>query len=177
MSAPDKRLPCGVDVEDLVRQVFEGAEPRDADHQRGCPHCQAALRRIRRAHEDMQGLAAEPVRVPGGILNAVMARIRAKTALVTVDVGTRGSTMVADRLIAEVARRAALGVEAVERAAVVAAEEDPAGVVGLRVRLIVAYGPSLPEVADAVRAAVAGDVARFTGATTRSIDVSIDDID
>ncbi len=177
MSAIDKRLPCGVDVEDLVRQVFEGADPADPEHQRNCPHCQAALRRIRRAHEDMRGLAAEPVHVPGGILSAVMARIRAKTALVTVDVGALGSTLVTDRLIAEVAQRAALGVDAVERAAVIAAEEDPAGVVGLRVRLIVAYGPSLPEIADAVRTAVARDVSELTGATPRSIDVSIDDID
>ena len=49
--------------------------------------------------------------------------------------------------------------------------------VGLRVRLIVAYGPSLPEIADAVRTAVARDVSELTGATPRSIDVSIDDID
>lgn len=176
MSANDKRLPCGVDLEDLVRQVFEGTPPSDPAHQRSCPHCRAALRRIEGARDDMKGLAAEPVRVPAGILGRVMARVRARTALVTVDVGTRGSTLVADHLIAAVARRAALGVDGVGHASVIAAEEDPAGVVALRVRLIVAYGPSISAIAASVRDAVARDVADLTGATTRSIDVSIDDL-
>ena len=176
MSAPDKRLPCGVDLEDLVRQVFEGEAPADPEHQRSCPHCQRALERIRAASDDMRGLAAEPVRVPGGILSAVMVRIRARTALVTVDVGTRGSTLVADHLIAAVAQRAAHGVTGVSHASVLAAEASPAGAVGLRVRLIVAYGPSMLEIAAAVRVVVGRDVSRLTGATPRTIDISVDDL-
>ncbi|HEY0277285.1 MAG TPA: hypothetical protein VGC32_03350 [Solirubrobacterales bacterium] len=176
MSAPERCLPCGVDLENLVRQVFEGAEPVDPAHQRTCPHCQRALRRIRAARDDMRGLAAAPVVVPGGILRAVMARIRAKTALVTVAVGTRGATLVTDHLIADIARRAALAVPAVGHASVITAEEDAPGVIGLRVRLIVAYGPSLEEIATNVRDAISREIAETVGVTPGAIDVSIEDL-
>jgi len=170
------RLACGADLHELAGQVFEGAAPADAAHQRSCPHCQAALRRIRAVADDVQGLATEPVAVPPGLLRSVISRLRSVPALVTVDVRTRGATMVADDVIAEVSKRAALSVEDVGYAAVVTSEQTPTGMVGLRVRLVVAYGPALHAVADGVRTAIAQDVAALTGATLRSVDVTIDDL-
>lgn len=176
MNGEHARLACGADLHELARQVFEDAAPADAEHQRSCPHCQAALRRIRAVAHDVQGLAAEPVAIPASLLRSVMSRLRSAPALVTVDVHTRGATMVASDVVAEVARRAALSVDGVNYASVVTSEPTLTGVVGMRVRLVVAYGPVLHAVADGVRAAVADDIATLTGATLRSVDVTIDDL-
>ncbi len=170
------QLACGGDLVALAAQVFEGAAPVDAEHQRSCSRCQAALRRIRAISRDVHGLASEPVGAPPGLLRAVMARLRASPALVTVDVRGRGVTMVADDVIAEVAVRAALSIEGVGYASVLASEPTTAGVVGLRVRLVVAYGPSLHAIADGVRAAITADVAALTGAALGSVDVAVDDL-
>jgi len=176
MNHTETHLPCGVDLEDLMRQVFEGAEPVDPDHQRSCRHCQGALRRLRAVADDVHGLASQPVAVPRTLFAAVMAKVRARPALVTVDVKATGTTLVADRVIAEVAERAALWVDGVDYASVIASEERPAGVVGLRVRLIVAYGPALPPIAAEVQRVISRDVIEISGATPRSVDVRIDDL-
>lgn len=176
MNDQPPQLACGGELVALAAQVFDGASPVDGEHQRSCAHCQAALRRIRAAARDVQGLAAEPVDVPPRLLRAVMARLRAAPALVTVDVRTHGVTMVADDVIAQVAVRAALTVDGVGYASVLASEPTTGGTVGLRVRLVVAYGPSLYAVADGVRAAITADVARLTGAALESVDVAIDDL-
>lgn len=170
------RLECGRDLSELAAQIFEGAAPVDGEHQRSCAPCQAALRRIRAVADDVRGLAAEPVGVPPGLLRSVMARLRAAPALVTVDVRGRGVTMVADDVIAEVAVRAALSVDGVGYASVLACEPVAAEAVGLRVRLVVAYGPALHAVADEVRSAIARDMAKLTGAGLGSVDVAIDDL-
>lgn len=176
MNGNRTRLACDVDLHDLALQVFDGTASPDLEHQRTCQHCQRALQRIRAVAHDVRGVAAEPVAVPPSLLRSVMSRLRSAPALVTVDVHTLGTTMVADDVIAGVARCAALSVEAVGYASVVASEPSPTGIVGLRVRLVVTYGPPLHGVAVGVRAAVAHDVARLTGATLRSVDVSIDDL-
>ncbi|MEJ7798688.1 MAG: hypothetical protein WKF42_09330 [Solirubrobacteraceae bacterium] len=176
MNGNRTRLACGADLHQLAEQVFEGAAPADSRHQRSCPQCQAALRRIRAVADDVQGLAAEPVAIPPGLLRSVMSRLRSAPALVTVDVHARGATMVAEDVFNEVARRAALSVEGVGYASVLASEPAASGMVGLRVRLVVVYGPSLPALAVAVRVAVQRDVARLTGATLDCVDVAIDDL-
>jgi len=170
------QLGCGRDLVALAAQVFDGVSPVDGEHQRSCSHCQAALRRIRAVAHDVQGLAAEPVDVPPGLLRAVMARLRAAPALVTLDVRARGVTMVADDVIAQVAVRAALTVDGVGYASVLGSEPSTGATVGLRVRLVVAYGPSVHAIADGVRAAITADVAALTGAALGSVDVTIDDL-
>ena len=176
MNDHSTQLVCGRDLVALAAQVFDGAAPVDDRHQLSCSHCQAALRRIRAVADDVRGLAAEPVAVPPGLLRAVMARLRAAPALVTVDLRTHGVTMVADDVIAEVAVRAALSVDGVGYASVLATEPTTAGTVGLRVRLVVSYGPALHAIADGVRAAITRDVTRLTGAALASVDVAIDDL-
>ena len=37
-------LACGADVDELLEQAAEGRGGQLTSHQRGCPHCQAALR-------------------------------------------------------------------------------------------------------------------------------------
>lgn len=178
MSCDRMRLPCGADLTVLASQSFDGTTPAEADaeHQRSCPHCQAALRRIGAVVEDVRGLAAEPVTVPPNLLSSLMARLRSAPALVTVDVHARGATMVSEELVAAVARRAALSVAEVAYASVIATDANATGTVALRSRLVVAYGPPLHEVADRVRAAIAEEVAALTGATLRSIEVTVDDL-
>jgi uncharacterized alkaline shock family protein YloU len=51
-----------------------------------------------------------------------------------------------------------------------------AGSVLLSVRLVVAFGPSLEDVAAEVRERVARDVARLTGLVPETIDVVVEDL-
>lgn len=169
-------LPCGADVRTLVRQVFDGEPPADAEHQSHCPHCRAMLERTRATVEDLRGVAAEPVAVPPSLLASVMARIRSAPRLVTVDVDPRGATAVSDQLVASVARRAALSVAEVTYASVIAADSYGSDLVALRVRLVVVYGPPLQSVADRVRDAIAREIGRITGLRLRWVDVAIDDL-
>jgi uncharacterized alkaline shock family protein YloU len=176
MSGDPKRLPCGADLEELSRQVFEGEPARDPDHQAGCEYCRAALRRLRSLAGDLNGVAAVEVKPSRSMVSAVLSRIRARPALITVDVQERGATMVSDAVVAEVARLAAGTVPGVRHASVIASEERPDGVVALRAHLVVALGPSLPEVAEEVKQAVAAAVSELTGATPRSVDVTVEDL-
>jgi hypothetical protein len=50
------------------------------------------------------------------------------------------------------------------------------GTVALRVRLVVAYGPSLPVLAAAVRKQIVADVRRLTGVQVTEVEVSVDDL-
>jgi hypothetical protein len=69
-------LPCGADLDALVAQVADGAAPRDPGHQAGCPHCQAALARLRELWSLADRLARERVEAPERIDAVVMGRIR-----------------------------------------------------------------------------------------------------
>lgn len=170
------RLPCGHKVEELASQIFEGTPPEDAEHQAQCRHCRGAMARIAAVRDDVQGLSREPVAVPASIVRSVMARVREASVMVTVDVGLQGATMVAADVIAAVAGRAALAVAGVSYASVVSSDALATGVVELRVRLVVSYGPSLDELGAAVREAIRADIAATMGLAPRRIDVLIDDL-
>lgn len=176
MTTQRSALPCGVDLHELARQVFEGAAAADPEHQAGCRYCRGALERISAVHADVHGLAAERVPVPASLLRSVMARLRGAPALVTIDVDPRGTTAVSEGVVTAVARRAALSVPAVSYASAIATDVRPTGLVGLRVRLVVAYGPPLGAVAEQVREAIARQVAARTGATLGAVHVAIDDL-
>jgi hypothetical protein len=170
------RLPCGRDLDHLVEQVFDGVAPREPEHQAQCPHCQAALQRLRAARDGLGAVRAEPVVAPRALVGDVLARVRAAGTHVTVDAGAGGSTRSSADVVSSVAQRAAAGVDGVAYASAVVTEALETGVVALRVRLVVGYGPSALKLAAEVRSAVERDVERLTGATLRAVDVVIDDV-
>lgn len=103
------RLPCGVSVDDLLRQVADGAPAANASHQRVCPHCRAALAELRELWAPVQQLTAEQVQAPRELLQVVMARVRElprNTWYAVLDTD-QGQTRIAARVIAAVARLAA----------------------------------------------------------------------
>ena len=170
-----ERLPCGTELAALIAQVANGAPTADPAHQAECPYCRAALGRIRELWGDVRALANVPVRAPRGLLDTVKARVSGPAGAVTLPDATRGHTQVSERVLAGVAREAAQAVPAVAFASVLAHPAGPGSVV-VRVRLVAAYGPSLPVLAAAVREQIVTRVRRMTGVRVTEVEVSVDDL-
>ena len=103
------RLACGAEVDELIEQAADGRAGQLTDHQRGCPHCQAALREFSRVWEPVRDLAAEPVSLPAAVRGAVARQIRNLTAdpWYTLDLADGGAIRIAARVVARIARDAA----------------------------------------------------------------------
>jgi uncharacterized alkaline shock family protein YloU len=103
------RLACGSDVDELIEQAAYGRAGQLTDHQRGCPHCQAALREFTRVWEPVRDLAAEPASLPAAVRTAVARQIRKLTAddWYTLDLADGGAIRIAARVVAGIARDAA----------------------------------------------------------------------
>ena len=103
------RLACGAYVDALIEQAADGRAGQLTDHQRGCPHCQAALREFSRVWEPVRCLAAEPVSLPAAVRTAVARQIRKLTAdpWYTLDFADGGAIRIAARVVARIARDAA----------------------------------------------------------------------
>jgi uncharacterized alkaline shock family protein YloU len=93
-------------------------------------------------------------------------------------IGGRGNTRIAESVLAQVARRAALGVPGVAVATALSAVVDPGDRRRVRfaLRLVVTFGPVLEALADLVRAKVIRDVAAQTGIEVSGIDIAIEDL-
>jgi len=172
-----ERLACGTLVAELIAQVTEGAEPRDRAHQSVCPHCRAALERIRGVWREVRGLAGERVVIPIDLARRVMDRVRTQVGSVVLTEHHHGQTRVGNKVIASVAREAARSVPEVSFASAFAEGGSEGEPVTVRVRLVVAYGPALTPVAQAVRERVAGALRRLAGVEAAEIAVAIDDLD
>jgi uncharacterized alkaline shock family protein YloU len=177
----DELLPCGTPLETLVAQITEGEDPTDPAHQAGCEYCQLAVRELTAAWGDVQAFAELPVRAPEGLSARIMTEIRALAARVAgaaVLIGGRGNTRIAESVLAQVARRAALGVPGVAVATALSAVVDPGDRRRVRfaLRLVVTFGPVLEALADLVRAKVIRDVAAQTGIEVSGIDIAIEDL-
>jgi len=170
-----ERLPCGTKLAALITQVAERAPAADPAHQATCPYCQPSLERIRELWNDVRALANEPVRAPRGLLDEVMARLSRPAGAVTLRGATQGHTQISEAVLAGVARRIAQAMPAVAFASVSAHAAGP-GTVALRVRLVVAYGPSLPLLAAAVREQIGTHVRRMTDVQVTEVELSIDDL-
>lgn len=110
MALSDERghVPCGTELDALVRQVTECGPPVDAAHQRECAHCRRALERIESVWHDVRGFAEQPVSVPRDLLRQVMSRVRSHSTQVSLPAQPLGATTVSSAIIGQVARRAAL---------------------------------------------------------------------
>ena len=196
------QLPCGASMDDLLAQVTERQPPRDPAHQRGCPHCRAALAELREIWAPVADLAAEEVRAPRVLLQSVMAAVRelSHNAWYAVIPGPTGQTRVAARVVGAVARLAAESVPHVslalgggrtatppdatpDPARIAGAEAEVATTVGVAgahvvvdVQIAVDYGAAIPEIARQVRQEITRHVARHTGLTTTEVNVVVVDV-
>lgn len=200
-----ERLACGREIGPLVDQVVEGAPRRERGHQEQCPHCQATLGELERLWSDVRELALETVAVPDRIAHNVIERIRrerprrvpptlalervvprlVRHALLQ---GERGSTQIADSVIAKLARRLAMttpGVHAVRRAGSAArvggwSADVAVTVAGSRaaaqLSLVIEYGARAPSVIDAVRERVIRGLEETTGLQVAAVDIAVVDV-
>ena len=116
MNANPRRLPCGAEIEQLVAQVADTEPAADPAHQAHCPYCQATLRRLRDAWEDVHTLANQPVPIPPTLTAQIMARVRilARHATDSILLGhPRGETRISHALVGRVIQRVALTVPGV----------------------------------------------------------------
>lgn len=116
MSGTAGRLPCGEDLDRLLEQVADQLPAVRPEHQAVCPHCRAALAELTVTFAPLRELAAEPVRAPGWLGEAVMARVRAlaRDPWHGTLPGSGGVTRIAAWVVAAIARRAAQHVPGVE---------------------------------------------------------------
>lgn len=194
------RLPCGMPSEGLLEQVADGTPPRDPAHQRHCPHCRAAMAQFTELWAPVQDLAAEDVRAPRGLLQAVMGQVRelARGGWSAVLLGDQGSTRIGARVVGAVARIAAESVPSVtlalgggrvvtaagtatdQAAAVVADDATSIGAAGhhvaVDVQIAVDYGADMLAVAEQVRDRITRHLAAQTGLTTTEVDVTVVDV-
>ena len=194
-----EQLPCGRLWDGLLEQVSQGRAGARGDHQRSCPHCQAALAALDKFWAPVRELAAEPVRAPGGLLERVMDQVRgvAQQHWHSLIVAEGGSTLVAARVIAVLARLAAGRVPGVRVALGRTTEPGAAartatatrthrwpgtavGVAGgstvVELALSARYGARLHDLAEQVREAVVDDLRRLGGLEHVEVNVTIDDV-
>jgi len=199
MSERNGHLPCGVDVGDLVDQVAEHRPPADRGHQEACPYCRAALEELEPLWAEVRELAQEEVTPPGGMLTSVMRRVRRerlpRPGLPLERVvprlvshaqlrGPRGSTKIADSVIAKLIERAALdtpGVRSLRRPDPLGRGEGLALVVehdevSVEIGLVIEYGVAIPALVADVRARLEREVERFAGVRLVSVEVVAVDV-
>ena len=201
-SVPADRLPCGAVPADLLAQVTAGAAPRDPAHQTSCPHCRAALAEFEELWAPVRDLAAEEVRAPADLLQAVMAQIRelARAGWSAVLHDPAGRTRIAARVVGAVARLAAESVPHVSlafgggrMATPPDTAADPARVAGpesavatsvgtagsrvvVDVQIAVDYGVPVHAIAAAVRERIAAHIAEQTGLVATEVNVAVIDV-
>jgi hypothetical protein len=176
-----RRLPCGADLEQLVAQVADTEPAANPAHQARCPYCQATLRGLRDAWQDFHTLAIQPVPIPATLTAQIMARVRilARHATDSILLGhPRGETRISHALVGRVIGRVALGVPGVIFASARPIPHQPPDPrrLGVTIRLVVAYGPAIEALVQAVRAIIDRHVPALTGAQLTQIDITIEDI-
>lgn len=194
----ESHLRCGASYDDLLAQVADDSPARDPVHQRGCPHCRAALAELQTLWQPLNALAAEETHAPAELLATVMARVRQlpRHTWHAVIPGDRGETRVAARVVAAVARLAAEEVPAVtlafgggrtgasrssaQIAGPAGESATDVGVAGTHVvvdvQVAVEMGTDIPAVGEQLRAHVGGRIAAYTGLTPAEVNVTIVDV-
>lgn len=192
-SSPGTRLACGRWTGPLLEQVAEGRAGQLDEHQRGCPHCRAALGELERLWSPVRAVAADRPRAPASAVEAALRRVREGSS--EPDYGRidspLGHTRVAARVVVALARHLADQVPGVEVAlgglaatrhgAVDEIVPDVrAGVAGgstaVQITLAAAYGEDLPALGERIRAVVARGVREATGLEPVDVTVIIDDV-
>lgn len=174
-------LACGVSLDALVDQITEHERPVAAAHQAGCQHCQAALGALKETWGELQGFAAQPVVVPAGLGERVMARIRVLVARwggAAVLTGPGGETRIGEWVLAQIARRAALTVPGVVFASALRVAVDPADRrrASFSLRLAITFGPAIDALSAAVREQISSHLSAQTGVRVAVVDIAVEDV-
>lgn len=168
-------LECGRDLLSLAEQVSEGLPPTEPEHQARCPFCQEAITRLRVAFDALHDLAGQTVRAPRGLSSRVLDQLRRERGTVVIATGEGGSDSVSEVIVGQIARHAALGMDAVLHVSVVTDALQDGGL-ELDVHVTAALGPSLPALVDRLREQVVAHVWALSGARVTRIDVTVDDV-
>jgi uncharacterized alkaline shock family protein YloU len=185
----DERLSCGRSVEDTLAQVADGRGDERDDHQRRCPHCQAALAEYERLWSPVREVAAQRVTAPDSVVESALRRIRG--AVEHADYGVlespNGLTRISARVVVVAARESARGVPGVRVALsrhvagpAGTASDVTAGVAGrstaIEITLAADYGLDLVALGERVRQEVAARVRTLTDLEPVQITVIIDEV-
>jgi len=170
-------LPCGRLVEDVFDDVETG---RTDAHSAECEHCATARRSLHQLTEATRLLVEDPAEPPPGLLDRVMAAVRAELrrgAALPLP-AQLGPAEVSEQAVAVVLRYAADSVAGVwARSCRIAAEPARPGTVRIRMSLSLRYGsgpvePLVAEVRRRVSTALSGQV----GLTAHTVDLELVDI-
>jgi uncharacterized alkaline shock family protein YloU len=196
---PARLLACGSGVDELLEQAADGHAGQLTEHQRDCPHCQAALREFSQAWEPVRRAAAAPVPFPAAVRNAVARQVRKLTADVwyTLELADGGAIRIAARVVARIAREAALKVPGVHVAfgrsthaklaglaeTATLRHRHPRAAVGVLGRTAVIdlavaaeYGQELDAIARDVQRRVTAELRSKAGLRDVLVNVTVDDI-
>ena len=199
LHSADRQLACGASVDEVLEQVADGEADRLNDHQRHCPHCQAAIAEFRLLWSPVQDYARRPVLVPHRLRAAVLKQVDRLVHDVwyTLQLTETGAVRIAARVVAAVARDAAAAVPGVRVALGRSTESRIAqlvarathrhlrphaavGVLGqtavIDLALAVSYGEQVHEVAAEVQRRVIAELQQSIGLQTVTVNVTIDDV-
>jgi uncharacterized alkaline shock family protein YloU len=192
-------LPCGADIDNLLDRVAATDPTALTDHQTHCPHCRAALTELASLWVPVRELIAQPVPTPVALNATVMSHIWQLTrdAWYTLQTTDHGAIRVAARVVAAIARRAALRVPGV-RVALGRSTTHPAtahadratqghrhpgaavGVFGrtavVDLALVVTYGQPADDIARRVQRHVIAALRDRVGLHSVTVNVTVDDV-
>jgi hypothetical protein len=169
------RLECGRDQLAIVEQVSEGQPPADPAHQAVCAFCQEAIARLRIAFDALRDMAGQAVRAPRGLSARVLEQLRRERHSVVISATVGGRDTVSEVIVSQIARQAALALDAVRHVSVVSDSKQDGGV-ELDVHVTAKLGPPLPDLVVQLREQVMAHVWTLAGARVTKVDVTVDDV-
>ncbi len=189
LSGTTRHLACGADIDELLEQAADGHAGQLTEHQRHCPHCQAAFQEFSRVWEPVRRLAAEHVAVPATLKTAVASQIRKLIADVwyTFHLSDAGALSIAAHVVATIAREAARNVPGVRAAfgrsahsTTAGPAENAAGVLGrtavVDLAIAAQYGTQLDAIAREVQQRAIAELRVKAGLRDVTVNVTIDDV-
>lgn len=169
-------LPCGRAVQDVWEDLEAG---RVTPHEASCEHCTTARRGLAQLAEATRSLLADPAEPPPGMLDRIMAAVRADVRRAeTLPLPSElGPAEISEPAVAAVLRYAADGVPGVRaRSCRIELAGDP-GAVRVRMSLALRYGTeSAATVFGRVRARVGAAISGQIGFTAAAIDLELVDV-
>jgi hypothetical protein len=181
MTGQNERLPCGVALETLLTQIADQHPVEDPAHQDSCPYCQTALRRLQTGWDDLQTVFRQPVTIPEGLTGRIMTQVRALASYIADSLllgYPRGETRISHTVVGALVQRLAARVPGVVFASARLHPQEPRHPrrVIIALRIVVAFGPAIEGVVDAVRENLRRRIPALTGAELDRIDITISDI-
>lgn len=169
-------LPCGRTVQDVWEDLEAGVVTA---HEASCGHCATARRSLQQLAEATRLLLADPVEPPPGLVDRIMAAVRAdmrRTEKLPLP-SDLGPAEISEPAVAAVLRYTADGVPGVRaRSCRVTLAGEP-GVVRVRMTLALRFGTGpAGRVFEQVRARVGAAVTGQVGFTVSGIDLELVDV-